>query len=402
MTDKHTPPEGNGASRGGGARLWAVMLIAGVLIVSVSAYFRLQKRSTEPAAEDAPAKPDPTAKQADAEDEWARLDSTKEYAPAAAGPPVKQEVARNLMGTRFEITMYAPSGAYNATRLTEIGQAALDRVAELERRISTWRIDSFTSKLNREAAEGPVKVHPDLMRLLKVSRQAYDDTDGVFDVTVGPLLDLWGVYKKKGSLPSQDAIRETLQRVGLDNVQLDFDNRTVRYARPGLRLDFGGIGKGYALDVAAQVLKGHGIECALLSGGESTFVALGAPPETPGWNVIVDKVYRETGVDDYVDRFVIKDEAFSTSSGEGLSFEDDGQRYSHIYDPRTGQAVDETLGAMAITTTGAMADALSTAFLVMSEPEVREFCGEHPDVKAIKVGLVDGKPQPVRINYPAS
>ena len=409
----------------GGARIfWNITLIAAVVIMMVTGYFGLEKNAKElmkqfgstPTAEEAPAEPAPEAEE-EAEPEQsaqrspeattdadilAAFGAPEQPAATAGGPAIKQEVSRNLMGTRFEITMYAPSGAYNATRLADIGLAALDRVEELERRVSTWRVDSFTAKLNREAADGPVKVHPDLMALLKVSQQAYDDTGGVFDVTIGPLLDLWGVYKKEGRVPTGDEIAATLDRVGLDKVAIDFDDRTVHYTRPGLRLDFGGIGKGYALDVAAQVLRAHDIECALLSGGDSTFVALGAPPETLGWNVIVDKVYHEPNVDDYVDRFVIKDEAFSTSSGEGRSFEADGKRYSHIYDPRTGEAVDETLGAMAVTTTGAMADALSTTFLVMGEDEVRAFCGEHPEVKAIKVSLVDGKPHPVRINFPAA
>ena len=236
------------------------------------------------------------------------------------------------------------------------------------------------------------------MGLLKVSKQAYDDTGGIFDVTVGPLLDLWGVYKKQGRIPTQEEITATLERVGLDKVQIDFDARTVFYTKPGLRLDFGGIGKGYALDVAAQVLKGNDIECALLSGGDSTFVAIGAPSGTPGWNVIIDKKYDVA--EDFVDRVVIKDEAFSTSSGEGRSFEVEGQRFSHIYDPRTGGAVDETLGAMSICPTGAQADALSTTFLIMGEDEVRSFCTTHQDVKAVKVGLVDGQPKAVRFNFP--
>ena len=390
----------------GGARLfWNISLCAAVLIMVVSGFFGIQKNwsqlkeqfSDVPAVE-APAEA-PEAP-ADSEETASLLLTPAPVAEVGEAPIEKQEVSRNLMGTRFEITMYAPTGAYNRTRLSEIGLAALDRVEELERRISTWRIDSFTTKINRMASKEPVKVHPDVMALLKVSQQAYDETGGIFDVTVGPLLDLWGVYKKEHRIPTGDEITTTLQRVGLDKVQIDYDQRTVFFTQMGMRLDFGGIGKGYALDVAARVLKGNGIENALLSGGDSTFVALGAPPETPGWNIIVDKIYQDA--DDYVDRIVIKDEAFSTSSGEGRTFEVDEERFLHIYDARTGAAVDETLGAMAITPTGAQSDALSTTFLVMNEEEVQEFCTTHPEVKAIKVGLKDGKPQSVRINFPAA
>jgi len=390
----------------GGARLfWNVSLVGAVLVLAVASYFSLVKNwndlkthlGGEATQVEQPAEPEA---EPEAEEAARHQDSVGDGATATLPVMLRQEVTRNLMGTQFEITLYAPSGDFNQTRLAEIGLAALDRIAQIEQRVSTWRPDSFTSKINREAAAGPVKAHPDLMALLKVSQQAYDDTGGVFDVTVGPLLDLWGVYRQEHRIPGDDEIAAALDRVGLDKVSIDFDGHTVYFTRPGLRLDFGGIGKGYALDVAAQVLRGNGIECALLSGGDSSFVAIGAPPDTPGWNVIVDKVYPDA--EDYVARFVIRDEALSASSGEGRTFDVESERYSHIYDPRTGAAVAETLGAMAITETGAQSDALSTAFLVMSEEEVRAFCATHPHIRAVKVGLVDGQPKAVRINFPVA
>lgn len=376
---------------------WNVTLVAAVLIMSVAGYNGLTK-NWEVLQEKIGGTP---AVEAEPAPEAAEETASRFFPPAHAGEQpatVKQEVTRNLMGTQFEITMYAPADQFNATSLADIGLAALDRVEELERRVSNWRLDSFTAKVNRLAAKEPVQVHPDLMGLVQAAQAAYDDTGGVFDVTVGPLLDLWGVYRKQQHFPSDDEIQAALQQVGFNKVQVDYDKRTVFFTQPGLRLDFGGIGKGYALDVAAQVIKNSGIESALLSGGDSTYVAIGAPPGTKGWSIVIDKIYQDA--DDYVDKVVIKDEAFSTSSGEGRQFEKDGKRFTHIYDPRTGHAVDATLGAMAITPTGTLADVLSTTFLIYSEDEIRAYCDAHPDVKAIKVGLVDGKPHPVRINFP--
>jgi len=383
---------GDAMPRGGKRLFWNASLCAAVIIMCGAAWLGLR-------------------------DNWADLKKNlapKEaaaslfFAPAHAGEAgevtatatVKQEVARNLMGTRFEITMYAPAGAHTATSLTEIGLAALDRAEEIERRISTWRVDSFTAKVNRLAGGEPVQVHPDLMDLLVAAKAAYDDTGGVFDVTVGPLLDLWGIYRKQQHVPSGEEIKAALALVGLDKLEMDPDTRKVRLTEPGMRLDFGGIGKGYALDVAARVLQGHGIECALLSGGDSTYVAIGAPPGTEGWNIILDKIFVDG--EEYVDRFVIRDEAFSASSGEGRQFETDGKRFSHIYDPRDGRAVAETIGAMAVCPTGTQADALSTTFLILSEAEIRTFCEQHPEVRAMKVGLENGQPKPVRINFPAA
>jgi len=398
---------GDARPEGGKRIFWNVVLIAAVTIMSIAGYNGLvanwgvlkSNLGGASAVEEAPADPE-SAEEPEVDENSARLFFPPAHA-AEQGDRVKMEVGRDLMGTHFEFTLYGDAATHNATSLTEIGNAALDRVAEIERRISTWRVDSFTAKVNREAADGPVRVHPDLMDLIVASKEAYDDTGGVFDVTVGPLLDLWKIYKKEGHFPTDDEVTAALDRVGLSKTEIDPDKRTIHFTKPGMRLDFGGIGKGYALDVAAQVIKGLGIECALLSGGDSTFVAIGAPPGTAGWNVIVDKVYLDAAAEDYVARFVIKDEAFSTSSGDGISFEEGGQRYSHIYDPRDGRPVEETLSAMAITKSGAMADALSTTFLIISEAEVRAYCEKHPDVRAIKVGLVDGKPTPVRINFPA-
>lgn len=377
---------GDGMPRGGKRVFWNTTLSVAVVIMCGAAYLGLRDNWIDLKKNLAP------------KEEAAALFFTPAHADEVVPEMTKQVVTRNLMGTRFEITLYAPSDKFNATSLADIGLAALDRIEEIERRISDWKVDSFTSKVNRLAATEAVEVHPDLLELLRASQDAYRETGGVFDVTVGPLLKLWGVYRKQQHFPSDEEIQAALANVGFDKVQIDYDKRTVRFTQPGLRLDFGGIGKGYALDVAAQLVKGYGIESALLNGGDSTYVAIGAPPGTEGWTIVIDKLYEKA--EDFVDKIVIKDEAFSTSSGEGRQFEKDGKRFTHIYDPRTGQAVGETLGAMVITPTGTWGDALSTTFLVMSEEEVRAYCAAHPEVKAIKVGLENGIPKPVRINFP--
>lgn len=311
---------------------------------------------------------------------------------------IKQVVTRNLMATQFEITMYASADKFTSTGLAELGMAALDRIDELERRISDWKVDSFTAKVNRLAATEPVEVHPDLLELLRISEQAYHETGGVFDVTVGPLLKLWGVYRKEQHFPSNEEIQATLKNVGFDKVKVDYEKRTVQFTQPGVRLDFGGIGKGYALDVVAPMFKAAGIESALLSGGDSSYIAIGAPPGTDGWTIVIDKLY--PGKDDFVDKVTIKDEAFTTSSGEGRVFEKDGKRFSHIFDPRTGDPVAETLGTMIITPGGAWGEVLSKTLMIYKEDEVRAYCEKHPEVKAIKVDLVDGKPRALKFNFP--
>jgi len=211
-------------------------------------------------------------------------------------------------------------------------------------------------------------------------------------------LKLWGVYRKEQHFPSQEEIQATLQNVGFDKVKVDYDKRMVQFTQPGVRLDFGGIGKGYALDVVAPMIKAAGIESALLSGGDSSYVAIGAPPGTEGWTIVIDKPYPDG--ENFIDKVTIRDEAFTTSSGEGRVFEKDGKRFSHIFDPRTGDPVAETLGTMIITPSGAWGEVLSKTLMIFNEDEVRAWCEKHPEVKAIKVDLVDGKPKAAKFNFP--
>lgn len=379
---------GDAMPRGGKRIFWNATLTTAVLVMCGAAYLGLKDNWKDLKKHLAP------------QEAAAALFFAPAHAEEKEPEMLKQVVARNLMGTQFEITLYAPADEFNNTALTDIALAALDRVEEIERRITDWKVDSFTSKVNRLAAEDPVEVHPDLLELLRISEAAWKETGGVFDVTVRPLLELWGVYRKQQHFPSDAEIADALKNVGFDKVNIDYEKRTVQFTQPGVRLDFGGIGKGYALDVVAPMIKAAGIERALLSGGDSSYVAIGAPPGTEGWTIVIDKPYPDD--EDYIDKVVIKDEAFTTSSGEGRTFEKDGKRFTHIFDPRTGQAVAETLGTMIITPTGAWGEVLSKTFMIYSEDEVRAWCEKHPEVKAIKVDLADGKPRATKFNFPQS
>ncbi len=378
---------GEAMPRGGKRLFWNTTLITAVVVMCGAAYLGLKDNWADLQKNLAPK-----------EEAAAALFFAPAHAAEEKGEMLKQVVTRNLMATQFEITLYAPSDKFSATALADIGMAALDRIDELERRISDWKVDSFTAKVNRLAATEPVEVHPDLLELLRISEEGYKQTGGVFDVTVGPLLKLWGVYRKEQHFPSQEEIQATLQNVGFDKVKVDYEKRTVQFTQPGVRLDFGGIGKGYALDVVAPMIKAAGIESALLSGGDSSYVAIGAPPGTEGWTIVIDKLY--PGAENFIDKVVIKDEAFTTSSGEGRVFEKDGKRFSHIFDPRTGDPVAETLGTMIITPGGAWGEVLSKTLMIYNEAEVRAYCEKHPEVKAIKVDLVDGKPKAAKFNFP--
>lgn len=309
-------------------------------------------------------------------------------------------VRHAAMGTEFVFVLYPPSADMQDEEVMHLTDTAFDAIDQLERHISTWIPNSDVSRLNQRAAEGPVAVKTDLLEVLLSAKRYYEESEGVFDVTVGPLLDLWGFYKGRGHLPTEEEMKEALAKVGLSKVIIDEKAETVRFTCSGMRLDFGGIGKGLALDRAAQILKQQGVKRALLHAGTSTVVGLGKPPEASGWTVRIRSPYNEST--EHVDEVQISNESLSTSSSSEQFMELDGKKYSHIFDPRTGMPVEqEILSATAIAATGAQSDALSTAFFVMGLEKTRSYCKAHPEVRAILV-VPDGDGlKPVRINFPS-
>lgn len=310
------------------------------------------------------------------------------------------QIMRHIaMATELEFVLYGTGSQADHEVLRAAGHEAFAAVDALEQRISRWRPDSWTSLMNRNADEQPVTVDGDVFELMLRSRHFYETTQGAFDITVGPLLALWGFYGDSGAFPANEALKQVLDKVGLNHVILDSERRTVFFERPGMRVDFGGIGKGLALDRAAAVLEDKGIRSARLSIGTSTIVALGAPPEKAGWKVDIRSPYN-SDEDGFIATVVIRDKSLSTSSGTERFVEIDGKRYSHIFDPRTGMPVmTGVMSATAIAPSGVESDALSTAFLVMGLEATRSYCERHPHVRAILV-LEDGAaPETVYINF---
>lgn len=308
-------------------------------------------------------------------------------------------VRHAAMGTEFVFTLYPPNADMQSEEVLQITEEAFAAVDRLERHISTWIPESDVSWVNQNAAKEPVALKPDVLEILLDARRFYRETDGAFDVTVGPLIDLWGFYKGQGHLPSDEELKKALEKVGLNKVEVDEKAETVHFTHPEMRLDFGGIGKGLALDRAQQVLKKQKVKSAILHAGTSTVVTLGKPPGAAGWTVRVRSPYNDTKA--YVDEVQIFDESLSTSSSSEQFMELDGKKYSHIFDPRTGMPVErEVLSATAIAPTGMQSDALSTSFFVMGVDKTRAYCEAHPEVRAILVVLDNGTLKPLRINFP--
>lgn len=308
----------------------------------------------------------------------------------------QESYVHNAMATYFEIVVFGERSKDSIDQFARAAEEAFQTIDSLEARASSWRRDSQTSRVNREAADRAVRVAPDVFAMLQASQALYRDTGGAFDVTVGPLVQLWRACREKKVLPGEAEFNAARGTVGFDKVTLDADERTVRFAKPGMSLDFGGIGKGFALDRAAEVLRGYGVRLAVLHGGASSILAMGAPPDKPGWTVRVSHPVKE---EEDIATFALCDESLSLSGHLTDVVEIDGKRYGHILNPATGVPVQGILMTMAVAPTGTETDGLSTAFFVMGLEGTKRYCQEHPGVRAVLVADSGGALEPIRIGF---
>lgn len=297
-------------------------------------------------------------------------------APLAFGDLTLVRVSRRAMATRFEVAL--PFGTPHAV---EAAEAALDAIDDLESQLTVYRDDSEVSRLNATAADGPVAVEPRLFDLLERAAGLTRDTRGAFDLAAGALVKAWGFFRREGRVPPPAELAAARAASGTRHVVLDPASRTVKFRRRGLELNLGAIGKGYALDRAAEVLReAWGVRSALLSGGGSSVYAVGTPPgDSRGWPVEVRHPWR----DDALATVRLTDQGFGTSAATFQFFEYNGRKLGHLLDPRTGWPAAGTASASAIAPTAADADALSTAFFVLGADAAGEFCRPRPHVTAI-------------------
>ena len=266
--------------------------------------------------------------------------------------------AHYVMGTVFEIEAYGQDAERTAAAVGE-AFAAIRRADEL---LSDYRDDSELSRLNRDGAKGLVPLSADLFAVLQKSVEYSRFTGGAFDITVGPAVDAWRRASKEGHMPVGAERSRWLSLVGHSLLRLDESQRAARFARPGMRVDLGGIGKGWAVDRAAEILRRRGIERALISAGTSSIYALGAPPGQAAWKVAIRHPQRE---DDHLAVVLLRDESLSTSASYEQTHDVAGKMYSHILDPRTGWPVEAMWSSTVIAREATESDALSTAAFVL-------------------------------------
>jgi thiamine biosynthesis lipoprotein len=306
-----------------------------------------------------------------------------DFAPADEGADYWIRVHRRAMACRFEVTLSGEDARHIA-----VARDVLDEVDRIESVLTIFRETSELMRLNREAADGPVAIDDALFGLLRLCRELHTRTGGAFDITTTPLSRCWGFLQRAGRLPSAEEVIAARARVGMDAVELDEAGRTVRFRRPGMELNLGSIGKGYALGQVASRLRQHGVRHALVSAGGSSVLALGG--RGAGW--VVDVRSRQVGRERLA-RLRLHDAALGTSGAGEQFVEIGGRRYGHVLDPRTGSPASGVLSASVVAAEAAVVDALSTAFLVGGVELARRYCADHPGTLAL-VTPDDGSEKP--------
>jgi len=270
------------------------------------------------------------------------------------------------MGVETRLVLFASD---SATGLAA-AMAAFDRIAELDSVMSDYRLDSELNALNATAGGAGLIVSRDLARVLAAALDVAERSGGAFDVTAGPVVALWRESRRTGRLPDAQSLERARSLVDWRRVRLEASSRHVRLASPGMRLDLGGIAKGYAAEAARAVLGENGIERSLVEiGGE---LALGrAPPGTAGWRV-------ELGAGERGRAVLLENTVVATSGGSEQHIVIDGVSYSHVIEPGTGLGSTRPVTATVIGPAGALADALATACTLLDRPGRDRLAAAYP------------------------
>jgi thiamine biosynthesis lipoprotein len=322
---------------------------------------------------------------------------------SAAEQLERYEFLQIQMGVPFRITLYAGNDA----AANKAARAAYARIKQLNGVLSDYDPDSELMRLCRSSGpRKPVKVGRDLERVVSASLKLSAKTGGAFDVTIGPVVRLWRIARRKKQMPAPMALADALDRVGHRHVRLDTKQHTIELRHEGMRLDLGGIAKGFAGDEALKVLKAHGVTRALID-GSGDIVAGDPPPGKTGWIIEVAAVTRKptgrvpkptVGIPSEPQtakplRLILSNAAVATSGDAYQNVKIDGKRYSHIINPKTGLGLTRSSSVTVIAENGMAADSLASAVSVLGPERGLKLIGTRKTRAAMVVILHDGQPR---------
>jgi FAD:protein FMN transferase len=275
--------------------------------------------------------------------------------------------SHHAMATVWEIFITHQDEAYAQQAVF----AAFTELDRLEQDLSRFLPNSDISRINALPAGRAVRVGIDTFHCIKRCKELYEETNGAFDISIGPLYEAWLNPDKTLRTPSQTEISQARERIGMEWVVIDEEQMAIGILKENMRLDLGGFGKGYALDIVQEMLSEWDVSNALIHGGSSSALAMGTLPDLEGWPITITdpRDYKNTVV-----KLALKDRALS---GSGL------RKGKHILHPKLGKPVTGKLAAWASTADAATSDALSTAFMIMSPEDITLFCERFPETQAL-------------------
>ncbi len=285
------------------------------------------------------------------------------------------------MGTRFEIVVYA----LDRETAGKAAKEAFARAAELNGIMSDYQSTSELMRLCAKAGGPAVKVSGELFFVLARAQKVARQSDGAFDVTVGPVVRLWRRARQTKRLPDPEKLHAARALVGYRNIVLDEKARTVKLLKPGMRLDLGGIAKGYAADQMLEVLARHGLRRALVAAGGDIAVRE-PPPGKKGWTIAIAAVGPKK---EKPGKLLLANAAVSTSGDAEQYVEIEGKRYSHIVDPRTGLGLVGRMSATVVAPDGITADSLTKVVAVLGPKKGFAILEKYPGVSGRHVRKTD-------------
>ncbi|WP_229208423.1 FAD:protein FMN transferase [Dyadobacter psychrophilus] len=278
---------------------------------------------------------------------------------------------KGMMGSPFKLVFYAK----NDSIANIAAQSAFKRIEKLNEILSDYRDGSEINMLSAQSGSGKwVPVSDDLFNILAISQDISKKTDGAFDATLGPVVQMWRHATRKGVFPQETEIREAMSKTGYTKMKLDSKAKRVFLSQKGMRLDIGGLGKGFAAEEAVKVLKSFGIKSIMMDAG-GKIVLTNPPPGTKGWNITI------SNGSDSLKTMALSHIALATSGPTYRYMEYNGIRYSHIVDPKTGIGLLFHVRTTAISPDGTVADALATAFSVAGIEKSKKIIALFPDSK---------------------
>lgn len=288
------------------------------------------------------------------------------------------------MGTRF----YALLPDLDQTQGEQVFNKIKKEVERIESRLSWFRADSELSRINEMAAHKPVELDDELLDILLVCQTCWELTDGLFDITLRPLLNYW---RSEGIEHSDESeFLQIKEQTGQEHIQIDEERRLVTFDQEGIEIDLGGFGKGYALEKVKEMLIDMKVKRAFISFGESSILALGDHPAGGDWKIGINN-YLKPGSSVY--EFKVSDGSVSTSSNFHLKDDGSLEKHSHIIDPMTGEPPESLRSVSVHFSSAVVAEMMSTAFLICKDDKrIAEVVKKYQGMEAIRVDYDTGAP----------